>query len=47
MGRNIYTILAEDHPEGNFSESDLWAAIAESDDYERDYYADGDLAEWL
>jgi len=47
MGRGIYTILAEDHPEGNFSESDLWAAIAEADDHQREYYADGDLAEWL
>lgn len=40
-------IISEWFPEGDFTESDLWDAIAESDNYERDYYEDGDLAEWL
>jgi len=44
---NVMEILIRDYPTGNFTESDLWEAIAESDGYERDYYEDGDLAEWL
>jgi hypothetical protein len=44
---NVMEILFRDHPKGNYNESDLWEAIAESDGYEKDYYADGDLAEWL
>ena len=31
----------------NPTEDDMWDAIAEADDHELDYYADGDLAEWL
>lgn len=45
--QNVYSILEELYPDGNFSESELWDAIAEADGYELDYYADGDLAEWL
>lgn len=45
--KSVYTILAETHPDGNYTEQDLWNAIAEADGYELDYYEDGDLAEWL
>lgn len=45
--KNLYSVLAERHPSGFFTEEELWDAIAEADGYERDYYADGDLAEWL
>ena len=31
----------------NPTENDMWDAIAEADDHQLDYYADGDLAEWL
>lgn len=45
--RTVDEVLADWFPDGNYTESDLWDAIAEADDYERDYYEDGDLAEWL
>ena len=45
--KNLYTILAEWYPDGDYTESQLWEAIAEADGYERDYYEDGDLTEWL
>jgi hypothetical protein len=45
--KNIYTILEEWFPDGDFTEDDLWDAIAEADDHQLDYYADGDLTEWL
>lgn len=45
--KNLYTILAEWYPDGDYTEAQLWEAIAESDGYERDYYEDGDLTEWL
>lgn len=44
---SLYEILAEDYPDGNYTQSQLWEAIAEADGYELDYYEDGDLAEWL
>ena len=45
--RDITEVIIEMFPDGVFSEEDLWEAIAEADGYERDYYADGDLTEWL
>lgn len=45
--KSVYAILEEWYPDGNFTEDDLWEAIAEADGYEQEYYADGDLAEWL
>ncbi len=45
--KTIEMILIENHPDGNYNEQDLWEAIAEADGYQREYYADGDLAEWL
>ena len=45
--RDVHEVLQEWYPDGNFTEQDLWEAIAEEDGYERDYYEDGDLFEWL
>lgn len=45
--RDVNEVLQEWFPDGKFGEKDLWDAIAEADGYERDYYEDGDLAEWL
>jgi hypothetical protein len=45
--KTIEMILMENHPDGNFNEQDLWEAIAEADGHQREYYADGDLTEWL
>lgn len=45
--RDVHEVLMERHPDGMFNEQDLWDAIAEADGYERDYYEDGDLTEWL
>lgn len=47
MKKSPLEIVAEWYPDGDFTEQDLWEAIAESDGYSRDYYEDGDLAEWL
>lgn len=47
MKQTPMEILQEWFPDGDFTEQDVWEAIAESDDYQQDYYADGDLAEWL
>lgn len=47
MTKSVMAILAEWYPDGNFTEEDVWEAIAESDDYKQDYYEDGDLTEWL
>lgn len=40
-------ILNRWFPKGNYTEDDVWDAIAEADGYQQDYYADGDIAEWL
>lgn len=45
--KSVYEILNEWYPDGKFSESDLWEAIAEADGHTLDYYEDGDIAEWL
>jgi hypothetical protein len=45
--KSVYQILAEWFPDGNYTEDDLWDAIAEADGHQQDYYADGDLTEWL
>lgn len=44
---NLFTILAESFPDGNFSEQDLWEAIAEVHDKDVNEIMDGDLTEWL
>ena len=47
MEKGVWQLLAEWYPDGNFTEEDVWEAIAEADGYKLDYYADGDLAQWL
>jgi hypothetical protein len=44
---NLYSILSEWYPEGEFSESELWDAIAESEGVEVSEIMDGDLIEYL
>ena len=47
MKRYLEEVMYELYPEGVTSEEEMWDCIAEADGHERDYYADGDLAEWL
>ena len=47
MNKSVIQLLAEWYPDGVFTEEDVWEAIAESDGHSQDYYADGDLTEWL
>lgn len=47
MEKGVWQLLAEWYPEGDYTEDDVWEAIAEADGYKLDYYADGDLAQWL
>jgi hypothetical protein len=44
---NLYSILSERHPDGDFSEMDLWEAIADSEGLELYEIMDGDLADYL
>lgn len=44
---NLFQVLAENHPDGNFSEEDLWDAIAQVHDVDVNEIMDGDLTEWL
>lgn len=44
--RTYAEILAETHPNGDFTEEDLWEAIAEANDLDFDP-SDGDLIDWL
>lgn len=44
---NLYSILAELHPNGDFTESDLWEAIAESQGVDVNEIMDQDLTEYL
>jgi len=44
---NLYSILAEMHPDGEFNESDLWEAIAESEGVDVYEIMDRDLTEYL
>jgi hypothetical protein len=44
---NLYSILADWYPNGDFTESDLWDAIAESEGTEVSSIMDGDLTDYL
>ena len=44
---NLYSILADWYPEGNFTESDLWEAIAESEGVDMNEIMDRDLTEFI
>ena len=45
--KDLYGILTEWYPDGNYTEEQLWEAIAESQGMDYAEIADGDLAEWL
>ena len=44
---DLYGILTEWYPDGNYNEQQLWEAIAEANGMDYSEIADGDLAEWL
>jgi hypothetical protein len=44
---NLYSILSTWYPEGDFSEAELWDAIAESEGVDVNEIMDGDLTEYL
>lgn len=44
--KDVWQLLAEWYPDGNFTEEDVWEAIKEANGID-DYIEDGDLAEWL
>jgi hypothetical protein len=44
---NLYSILAEWYPDGDFTEEDLWEAIAQSEGVDMNSIMDGDLTEYL
>jgi hypothetical protein len=44
---DLYSILAEWYPDGNYSEADLWEAIAEAEGLDVNEIMDGDLVEYL
>jgi len=47
MGATSVWKLLEEWGIENPTEDDVWEAIAELDEHKQDYYADGDLTEWL
>ena len=44
---NLYSILADWYPEGNYTESELWEAIAESEGLDVNEIMDRDLTEFI
>jgi hypothetical protein len=44
---DLYSVLAEWFPDGNYTESDLWEAIAETQGVEMNEIMDRDLAEFI
>ena len=44
---DLYSVLADWYPEGNFTEADLWEAIAESEGVDINEIMDRDLAEFI
>ena len=44
---NLYSTLAEWYPDGNYTEQDLWEAIAYVNDVSMEEIMDGDLVEYL
>ena len=47
MSKDLYSILAEWHPNGDFTEEDLWDAIAESQGVDVNEIMDQDLTMFL
>jgi hypothetical protein len=44
---DLYSLLAEWYPDGNYTESDLWEAIAETQGVDMNEIMDRDLAEFI
>jgi hypothetical protein len=44
---DLYSILADWYPEGNYTEADLWEAIAESEGVDINEIMDRDLMEFI
>jgi hypothetical protein len=44
---DLYSILADWYPEGNYTKADLWEAIAESEGLDVSEIMDRDLAEFI
>ena len=44
---NLYSILSTWYPEGDYTEAELWDAIAESEGVDVNEIMDGDLTEYL
>ena len=44
---DLYSILASWYPDGNYTESDLWEAIAESEGLDINEIMDRDLVEFI
>jgi hypothetical protein len=47
MGKDYLSILMESNPEGDFTEDDLWEAIAESHGVDVNEISDRDLTEFI
>lgn len=43
----LESVLMADFPDGNFTEQDLWEAIAEANGLEVNEISDGDLLEYI
>jgi hypothetical protein len=44
---NLYSILSDWYPDGNYTEAELWDAIAELEGVSVSEIMDGDLTEYL
>jgi len=44
---DLYSVLADWYPDGNYTESDLWEAIAEVEGVDVNEIMDRDLAEFI
>lgn len=44
---DLYSLLSEWYPDGNYTESDLWEAIAETQGVDMNEIMDRDLAEFI
>lgn len=47
MNKTVEEILMQWYPDGNFTEEDLWDAIAEVNDVSVNEIMDGDLLEYI
>ena len=47
MSKDLFAILTEWHPDGDFNEEDLWEAIAELNGVDVNEISDRDLTEFI